>query len=49
MNTNENTSGPTRKYKRYDEAFQRSSVEHWLLSGNVVPVHGRKPTLRYCR
>ena len=33
MNTNENTITPTRKYKRYDEAFQRSTVEHWLLSG----------------
>src|SRR5271154_2169280 len=31
MNTNENASTP-RKYKRYDEAFQRSTVEHWLLS-----------------
>ena len=31
MNANENT--PTRKYKRYDEAFQRSTVEHWLVSG----------------
>ena len=33
MNTNENTITPTRKYKRYDEAFQRSTVEHWMLSG----------------
>src|SRR5271170_4664258 len=24
---------PTRKYKRYDEAFKRQSVEHWMLSG----------------
>ena len=23
----------TRRYKRYDEAFKRSAVEHWLLSG----------------
>jgi hypothetical protein len=23
----------TRKYKRYDEAFKRSAVEHWLVSG----------------
>ena len=21
------------KYKRYDEAFKRSSVEHWMVSG----------------
>ena len=21
------------KYKRYDEAFKRSTVEHWMLSG----------------
>jgi transposase-like protein len=32
MNTNEETP-QTRKYKRYDEAFQRSTVEHWMLSG----------------
>ena len=32
MNTNE-TATPPRKYKRYDEAFQRSTVEHWMLSG----------------
>jgi transposase-like protein len=32
MNTNEETT-QTRKYKRYDEAFQRSTVEHWMLSG----------------
>jgi transposase-like protein len=32
MNPNAKTT-PTRKYKRYDEAFQRSTVEHWLLSG----------------
>ena len=31
MNANENT--PPRKYKRCDEAFQRSTVEHWMLSG----------------
>jgi transposase-like protein len=31
MNTTENT--PTRKYKRYDEAFKRQAVEHWMLSG----------------
>ena len=23
----------TRRYKRYDEAFKRSAVEHWLVSG----------------
>jgi transposase-like protein len=33
MNTNETTTATTRKYQRYDEAFQRSTVEHWLLSG----------------
>jgi transposase-like protein len=32
MNTNEDPT-PTPKHKRYDEAFQRSTVEHWLLSG----------------
>ena len=27
-------SNPTKtKYKRYDEAFKRQAVEHWLLSG----------------
>jgi transposase len=31
MNANENTTA--RKYKRYDEAFQRSTVGHWMLSG----------------
>ena len=31
MNANENT--PPRKYNRYDEAFQRSTVELWMLSG----------------
>ena len=31
MNNDENTA-PARKYKRYDEAFKRSSVEHWMLS-----------------
>ena len=31
MNANENTI--PRKYKRCDEAFQRSTVEHWMLSG----------------
>ena len=28
MNTETKT-----KYKRYDEAFKRSAVEHWLISG----------------
>jgi transposase-like protein len=32
MNANEPTP-PARKHKRYDEAFQRSTVEHWMLSG----------------
>jgi transposase len=53
MNTNEETTA-TRKYKRYDEAFQRSTVEHWMLSGksgrriaaelgiNVQTLHGWK-------
>ena len=31
MNQNENA--PARKYKRYDETFQRLTVEHWMLSG----------------
>ena len=33
MNTNETTGTPARKYQRYDEGFQRSTVEHWMLSG----------------
>ena len=33
MNTNETTTIPARKYKRYDEGFQRTTVEHWMLSG----------------
>lgn len=32
MNTDEKAT-PTRKYKRYDEAFKRSTVEHWMISG----------------
>ena len=32
MNANENPT-PTPKRKHYDEAFQRSTVEHWLVSG----------------
>ena len=24
---------PKIKYKRYDEAFKRSAVEHWMVSG----------------
>jgi hypothetical protein len=32
LNTNENPT-PAPKRKHYDEAFQRSTVEHWLLSG----------------
>ena len=31
MNPTENT--PNGKYKRYDEAFKRQAVEHWMLSG----------------
>jgi transposase-like protein len=31
MNPTETT--PNRKYKRYDEAFKRQAVEHWMLSG----------------
>jgi transposase-like protein len=31
MNNPEPT--PTREYKRYDEAFKRQTVEHWMLSG----------------
>ena len=26
----------TPKHKRYDEAFKRSALEHWLLSGKSV-------------
>ena len=33
MNHNENATAPNRKYKRCDEAFQRSTVEPWMLSG----------------
>jgi transposase-like protein len=32
MNPNENTT-QTPKRKHYAEAFQRSTVEHWMLSG----------------
>ena len=32
MNTNDNST-PIHKHKRYDEAFQRSPVEHWMISG----------------
>ena len=31
MKTDQTTT--PRKYRRYDEAFKRSTVEHWLLSG----------------
>jgi len=27
------TPQPRTKHKRYDEAFKRSTVEHWLISG----------------
>jgi transposase-like protein len=31
----------TIKYKRYDEAFKRSAVEHWMLSGrNATQIAG---------
>ncbi len=30
--THMNTETKT-KYKRYDEAFKKSAVKHWLLSG----------------
>lgn len=30
-----NTESPTRK-KRYDEAFKRQAIEHWMLSGKSV-------------
>lgn len=33
MNPNENRTTPARKRKHYDEAFQRTAVEPWLLSG----------------
>jgi transposase-like protein len=36
MNPTENTS--PRKYKRYDEAFKRQAVEHWLLSGKSARI-----------
>ncbi|MGI8965552.1 MAG: transposase, partial [Limisphaerales bacterium] len=26
------------KHKRYDEAFKRSSVEHWMVSGQSATV-----------
>jgi len=26
----------TKSHKRYDEAFKRSAVEHWMLSGKSV-------------
>lgn|SRR5581483_2562369 len=32
MNTDQDPNLP-RKYKRYDEVFQRQAVEHWMLSG----------------
>jgi transposase-like protein len=31
MNPTENST--TGKFKRYDEAFKRQAVEHWMLSG----------------
>jgi transposase len=32
MNPTDNANNES-KYKRYDEAFKRQAVEHWLLSG----------------
>ena len=32
MNSTEHHTSE-RKYKRYDEAFKRQAVEHWMLSG----------------
>jgi transposase-like protein len=37
MNPNEKPT-PDRKYKRYDEAFKRQAVEHWMLSGKSARV-----------
>jgi len=37
MNSNENDN-PDRKYKRYDEAFKRQAVEHWMLSGKSARI-----------
>jgi transposase len=31
-----NTDPTTRTHKRYDEAFKRQAVEHWMLSGKSV-------------
>jgi transposase len=33
MNTQNTDPTPTRKHRRYDAAFKRQAVEHWLLSG----------------
>lgn len=33
MNTLNANPSPSRKHKRYDAAFKRQTVEHWLLSG----------------
>ena len=37
MNPNEKPT-PDRKYKRYDEAFKRQAVEHWMLSGKSARI-----------
>lgn len=29
---------PKTRYKRYDEAFKRSAVEHWMVSGKSARV-----------
>jgi hypothetical protein len=42
MNTNEDLI-PTRKHKRYIEAFQRSTVEHWMLSGKSARASAAHP------
>jgi len=35
MSTPNADATTTRKYRRYDEAFKRQAVEHWLLSGKA--------------
>ena len=43
MNPNENATPPARKRGHYDEAFQRSPVEHWLLSGKSARATAAEP------
>ena len=38
MNNPNTNPEPSRKYKRYDEAFKRQAVEPWLLSGKSCRV-----------